>query len=148
MRLLEFEAKEILKKYGIELPAGQIVSAVNNFNFSVPVVLKAQVPVGGRSKAGAIQHVSSIAEAKATANTLLSMEVKGYSVKAVLAEEICCIEKEYYLACLSDKELNRFMIIASAAGGIDIEVMIRKSQKKQVNIFIVKNLRFMGAPFS
>ena len=133
MWLLEFQAKRMLAEQEIPIPNSVLVREVSELQkIAYPVVLKAQVPVGGRSKAGAIQHVSSIAEAKATANTLLSMEVKGYSVKAVLAEEICCIEKEYYLACLSDKELNRPMIIASAAGGIDIEMITRKSPKKLV----------------
>jgi len=133
MRLLEFQAKRMLAEQEIPIPNSVLIRDVSELQkIAYPVVLKAQVPAGGRSRAGAIQHVSSIAEAKATANTLLSMEVKGYAVKAVLAEEICCIEKEYYLACLSDKELNRSMIIASAAGGIDIEMTTRKSSKKLV----------------
>jgi succinyl-CoA synthetase beta subunit len=131
MRLLEFQAKRMLAEQDIPIPSSVLVRDVSELQkISYPAVLKAQVPVGGRSKAGAIRHVFSIAEAEATANTLLSMAVKGYAVKAVLVEEICCIEKEYYLACLSDKELNRSMIIASAAGGIDIEMITRKSPKK------------------
>ena len=133
MRLLEFQAKRMLAGQDIPVPDGVLVRNVSELEkISYPVVLKAQVPVGGRGKAGAIQHVSSLAEAKATANTLLAMKIKEYSAKAVLAEKICDIEQEYYLACLSDKELNRPMIIASAAGGIDIEMITRKSPKKLI----------------
>lgn len=133
MRLLEFQAKRMLAEQDIPIPSSVLVRDVSELQkISYPAVLKAQVPVGGRGKAGAIRNVSSIAEAEATASTLLSMEVKGYSANAVLAEEICCIEKEYYLACLNDKELNRSMIIASAAGGIDIEMIARKSPDKLV----------------
>ena len=61
MRLLEFEAKDILKKYGIELPAGRVVSAADGFNFTTPVMLKAQVPIGGRGKAGGVIAVDCCA---------------------------------------------------------------------------------------
>jgi succinyl-CoA synthetase beta subunit len=133
MRLLEFQAKRMLAELDVPIPDSVLVKDVSELQkISYPAVLKAQVPVGGRGKAGAIRHVSSIAEAEAAANTLLSMAVKGYAVKAVLAEEICCIEKEYYLACLSDKALNRSLIIASAAGGIDVEMITRKSPDKLV----------------
>ena len=133
MRLLEFQAKRLLAEQNIPVPQSRLV---RNFaeleKISFPVVLKAQVPVGGRGKAGAIQHVSSPAEAEATAKTLFSMEVKGNPVNALLVEENCHIEKEYYIACLSDRQQNRPMIIASAAGGIDVEMIAMKSPDKLV----------------
>jgi succinyl-CoA synthetase beta subunit len=133
MRLLEFQAKRLLTEQDIPIPHGVLVRNIDELEkISYPVVLKAQVPVGGRSKAGAIQHVSSTAEAEATVKTLFSMEVKGHPVNAILAEENCCIEKEYYIACLSDKQLNRPLIIASAAGGIDVERIALQSPDKLV----------------
>jgi succinyl-CoA synthetase beta subunit len=133
MRLLEFQAKRLLAEQDIPVPHGVLVRNVSELKkISYPVVLKAQVSVGGRSKAGAIRHVSSISEAEAATDALFSMEVKGYPVNAILAEEICCIEKEYYIACLSDKQLNRPLIIASAAGGIDVEKNTMKGTDKLV----------------
>jgi succinyl-CoA synthetase beta subunit len=133
MRLLEFQAKRLLAEQDIPVPHGIEVRNVSELNkISYPVVLKAQVPVGGRSKAGAIQCVSSMAEAEAAANKLLSMEVKGNPVNAILAEEIFSIEKEYYIACLGDGQLNRPLIIASTAGGVNVEVIAMKSPDKLV----------------
>ena len=133
MRLLEFQAKRLLAKQNILVPHGVLVRNVSELNkISYPAVLKAQVPVGGRSKAGAIQHVSSLAEAQTATESIFAKEVKGYPVYAILAEEICSIEKEYYIACLNDSQLNRPMIIASAAGGIDVEMITAKSPEKLV----------------
>ena len=76
MRLLEFEAKEILKKYGIGLPAGQVVSSADGFNFTAPVMLKAQVPIGGRGKAGGVIAANSAEQCQDGIKNLLDKKIR------------------------------------------------------------------------
>lgn len=78
MRLMEYESKEVLKRYGIALPNGQLVSSTENTQIDGPVMLKAQIPSGGRGKAGGIIEVSSEEEAKADIKRLLSTWMRGY----------------------------------------------------------------------
>jgi succinyl-CoA synthetase beta subunit len=80
MRLLEFEAKEILKKYGIELPAGQAVSAVDGFHFTNLVMLKEQVPIWGRGKASGVIEAGSTEQCPAGIKNLLGKKIRGYNV--------------------------------------------------------------------
>ena len=137
MRLVEFQAKRIFSEHGIPVPKNILLeSSVDLENLPYPVVLKAQVPVGGRGKAGAIKTVSDANEAAAVLDELLSMRIKGNPVQAVLAEKKVEVQKELYLAILIDKLARLPVIMVSAAGGIDIEQMARESPERIVKKYI------------
>ena len=133
MRLLEFQAKRILKDRGIPVPKGVLVSSPEDLNqITLPAVLKAQVPVGGRGKAGAIRRVNQPKEAQTAVQELFASTVKGYPVAALLAEEPVEIKREVYLAYLIDKQANLPLLMASSAGGVDIEEVARSSPSQIV----------------
>ena len=131
MRLLEFQAKRILKDQGIPVPKGVLVCSPEDLNqIALPAVLKAQVPVGGRGKAGAIRRVNQPKEAQTAIQELFASTVKGYPVAALLAEEPVEIKREVYIAYLIDKQVNLPLLMASSAGGVDIEEVARSSPSK------------------
>jgi len=133
MRLLEFQAKRIFAKHGIPLPKSVLItSPADLVELRLPAVLKAQVPVGGRGKAGGIRVVEQVEEAAATVRELFKSEIKGHSVQAILAEEKTEVIREIYLALLFDKHANRPMVMASAAGGVDIEQVARQNPEQIV----------------
>ena len=122
MRLLEFQAKQLFAQYGIPIPKGTLImSLADAARLETPAVLKAQVAVGGRGKAGGIRVVDTAEAAAAGVQALLQMSIKGHPVCALLAEEPVPLTHEYYVAVLYDKQTNSPMIMASAAGGVDIE---------------------------
>jgi len=133
MRLLEFQAKRIFSEHGIPVPKGTLLTSSSKATtVDCPVVLKAQVPVGGRGKAGAIRVAESASEAARATEELFGSTVKGHQVQAVLAEEKISVEKELYLAVLIDKAAKLPMLLASSAGGVNIETIGRESPEKLV----------------
>jgi succinyl-CoA synthetase beta subunit len=133
MRLLEFQAKRILAQYDIPLPKGTLLtSTADVVELTLPAVLKAQVPVGGRGKAGGIQVVYTFKEATTVAAELLSANIKGHAVRVLLAEEKTEVQNEIYLAVLYDKSANVPLVMASAAGGVDIEWVARQTPERIV----------------
>ena len=122
MRLLEFQAKRLLTKNGIFVPKGVLVTSSNDLKkVSFPTVLKAQVPVGGRGKAGGIRRVEHAEEASSVVDELLASTIMGHPVQALLAEDPVEVSRELYVAYLIDKHVNMPSLLASSAGGIDIE---------------------------
>src|SRR5665648_201257 len=122
MRLLEFQAKQLFFEYGIPVPKGTLVTSLADAaKVKTPAVIKAQVAVGGRGKAGGIRTVGTTEEAAAGVKDLLQMSIKGYPICALLAEEKIPITHEYYLSVVYNKKINSPIIMASAAGGVDIE---------------------------
>lgn len=156
MRLYEFQAKRIFAEQGIPVPTGILLTTAEDVrDVPLPAVLKVQIPVGGRGKAGGIRGVSSPAEARAVTDELLRAEIRGHTVQAILAEAQTEILGEYYLSVLLDKRTNRPMVMASAAGGVDIEQVARETPEKVIQqsldpflglpSFVVRNLaRKMG----
>lgn len=131
MKLLEFQAKKILEQNGIRVPAGTVVENLADLDqLAYPCVLKAQVPVGGRGKAGGIVKVNDVQAARRAVKKLFSLSIKGYGINTLLAETAHSIEKEIYLSCLNDKEKNQAMFMASTAGGVDIETLAKASPDK------------------
>jgi len=131
MRLLEFQAKQILRENGIAVPAGCLVTTSDDLNnLKLPAVLKAQVPVGGRGKAGVVKMVDRVSEAEQVAREILETTVNGYPVQALLAEEAVDVQQELYISLLTDKQLNMPLLMSSAAGGIDIEAVARQTPEK------------------
>lgn len=135
MKLFEYQAKEIFARYGIPIPPGTVITQpdeVDNLSLKYPVVLKAQVLVGGRGKAGGIKIAGSPQEARAHAEAILGMTIKGERVRALLVAEAVDIEKEYYLAFTVDRSARRVVAVASEAGGVDIEEVARATPEKIV----------------
>ena len=122
MKLFEYRGKELFNKYGIAVPTGNLVSDKNDFaNLKFPIVLKAQVPIGGRGKAGGIKKAKDLKEAKEKLNQIMGMDIRGFKVGKVLAEETADIKKELYLSISLDRTKRMPLIMASAEGGMDIE---------------------------
>lgn len=131
MRLLEFQAKQLFAKNGIPVPEGTLIKSLEDAaGVKFPAVLKAQVAVGGRGKAGGIRVVNTANEVADGVNDLLQMSIKGCPICALLAEENVPFDHEYYLSVLYDKKTNSPIIMASAAGGVDIEQVARENPEK------------------
>lgn len=122
MKLFEYKGKELFNKYKISIPRGRLVENYKDFDgLNFPLVLKAQVAIGGRGKAGGIKTVNNLNEAKEKLSNILGMDIKGYKIGKVLAEEMADIKKELYLSISLDRSKRMPCIMASASGGIDIE---------------------------
>jgi len=143
LKLYEFQAKDILKKYGVCVPRGKAISqghdAPKIFQ-EIGVnrcVVKAQILAGGRGKGGGIQFATTSAEAQASAAGMLGTHLvtrqtspKGIEIKYVLIEEAVSIKKELYLAITIDRSLQTPILIASIEGGMEIEEVAKKSPDK------------------
>jgi len=125
VKLYEFQAKEVFARHGIPVPRGEMVATATEAQRVAQdlgrCVVKAQVHVGGRGKAGGIKVVNTPEEAFAAAEGMLGKPLKGLLVKYVLVEEALDIAAEYYLSVLVDRAPKRPVMLASAMGGVDIE---------------------------
>ena len=126
MRLFEYQAKRIFAENGIKIQRGRVASSSNEVfeiadSFNAPVVVKAQVLVGGRGLAGGIKFAQDKYEARIIADQLLNSSLKGEDVFSVLVEEKVPIEKEFFAGVLMDYNSKCPVIIASSKGGVDIE---------------------------
>jgi succinyl-CoA synthetase beta subunit len=143
MNLHEYQAKTLLQKYGIPVPRGQVVAAANEVAAATSEinseawVVKAQVHAGGRGKAGGVKVVKSATEAQNVATELLGKTLVTYQnapdgqpVNQVLIEETLPIARELYLSMLVDRTLERVVVVASVAGGMDIEEIAHTSPDK------------------
>lgn len=127
-RLFECQGKGFLKDAGIAIPMGEVASTAKETHevatrVGKPVVVKAQVWVGGRGKAGAVKFADTPEEAEKAAKAILGKEVKGFPVREVLVEEKLNVEKEYYVGVIPDSSWNSKapVVIFSTEGGMDIE---------------------------
>ena len=123
MRLLEFEAKKILKKHHIPIPQGSLISSDTPIRIEHPMMLKPQIPIGGRSKTGGILEALTSDEAKSSIRRLLCAPVKGYKPDAVLMEEKLKIDREFFMAITYDTVAKAPIAIFSIEGGVDIEAV-------------------------
>jgi succinyl-CoA synthetase beta subunit/citryl-CoA synthetase large subunit len=121
MRLLEFESKEILKKYKITTPTGVVVSKDDRLDIKYPAMLKAQIPIGGRAKSGGIIAAETYDDAKIHIQHLLSTPLKGYQANKILIEEKLAVEQEFFMAVTYDTVTKAPLAIFSREGGVDIE---------------------------
>jgi succinyl-CoA synthetase beta subunit len=135
VKLHEFQAKQVLARAGISIPDGRVATtpaeaeAAANV-LGLPVVVKAQVHVGGRGKAGGVKLAKTAAEAKAAAQTILGMDIKGYTVRRVYVERAAKIAKELYLGITVDRDRRRAVVMLSTVGGMEIEVVAEKEPEK------------------
>lgn len=118
MKLLEYEAKVLLQKTGVPVPRSFLAGEHPEF---LPAVLKSQVPVGGRGKAGGIVVVKSDQEYHEAADKIVKLEIKGFLPKKVLAEELLDIKKELYLSLLVDKAAAQIVVMSNVNGGVEVE---------------------------
>jgi succinyl-CoA synthetase beta subunit len=132
MKIHEYQAKELFRSEGIPVPRGEVVNTPEQAyevakKYGTQVVVKSQVLVGGRGKAGGVKLADNPDEAKAHAEAILGMDIKGLTVEKVLVTEAVDIDKEIYLGVIMDRKTQKPLIIASAAGGVEIEVVAREN---------------------
>ncbi|MEM3566512.1 MAG: ADP-forming succinate--CoA ligase subunit beta [Candidatus Bathyarchaeia archaeon] len=141
MKLLEYEAKRILAKYGVPTPKGEIATNIAQAReifskLNPPLVIKAQVPVAGRGKAGGIIFANSIAEAEKATEKLLGMQIKGIPIRSVWIEEKIQAKKELYFGMTVDRFSKSYVAIASPEGGMEIEEIAAKTPEKVIRFTI------------
>jgi len=126
VKFLEYKAKEIFARYSIPIPRGAIASRPDEIvDPPLPCMVKAQVLVGGRGKAGGIKPAETLDEARSVAGQILGMDIHGHRVKEVYLEERLDIGRELYLGLTIDRSAREPLLMASAKGGIDIEAVPR-----------------------
>ena len=125
MKFLEYEVKERFRAAGVPVPDGRLARTPDEAALAAgalgPIAVKAQVPVGGRGKAGGIKLAKTAADAKRVAGEILGMTIKGYTVKEVLCETAQEITRELYLGLTLDRDARKPVLILSAQGGMEIE---------------------------
>jgi len=134
MKLLEYQAKQRFAAAGIEIPKGRLArtpdEAASAERDLGRIAIKAQVPIGGRGKAGGIAVVDSPEDARAEAERILNLDIRGYPVNSVWCEQGLEIESEFYLGITLDRDRRRLVIIFSASGGMEIEQVAEESPEK------------------
>jgi succinyl-CoA synthetase beta subunit len=126
LKLFEFEAKDILRKYGIATPSGNIVTNSNQAEavakeIGKPVVIKSQILVSGRGKAGGIIFADDPAQAQKVASNLIGSTIKDCLVRSLLVEEKLNIAQQFYASVSIDRQARKYVVLASTEGGVDIE---------------------------
>ncbi len=141
MKLHEYQSKQIFSKYGIPIPKGRIAVTAQEAEHIAEelggrVVIKSQVLVGGRGKAGGIRLAKNPDEAEELAAQILAMEIKGLPVRKILVDEAAQIEKEIYLGITNDRTARKPVMMSSSAGGVEIEEIARKEPQKIIKTHI------------
>jgi len=149
LKVHEYQAKEIFKKYGILTPkekmcrtAEEVMTAAKEIG--VPCVIKAQVMVGGRGKAGGIKLVRNDSEVKQYAESILNMEIKGIPVKKVLVSEAVDIGSEAYLGIIVDRTEKKTVVMACKEGGVEIEEIARQKPEAIYKVYADSLLGLMS----
>jgi len=135
LKIHEYQAKELFAEFGIPVPGGKVAFNPEEAHkvakeLGKPVMIKAQVHVGGRGKAGGIKMAKDPDEAKRIAGEIIGMRIKGLTVGKVLVTEAVEIDKEYYLGIVIDRSEQKPLVMVSEAGGIDIEDVARETPEK------------------
>ncbi len=141
MKLHEYRSKQIFAKYGVPIPKGRVAATSIEAKqiaeeLGGRVVIKSQVLVGGRGKAGGIRLAKNSQEAEDVAAQILAMEIKGLPVRKVLVDEAADIDNEIYLGITNDRSVHKPVMMASSEGGVDIEEVARKTPDKIIKVYI------------
>ena len=141
MKLHEYQSKTIFAKYGIPIPKGRVASTADEAKqiaeeLGGRAVIKAQVLVGGRGKAGGVKVAKNSDEAAEFAQQILAMSIKGLRVRKVLVDEAAAIAHEIYFSITNDRAAKKPVMIASAAGGVDIEEVAATTPEKIIKVHI------------
>jgi succinyl-CoA synthetase beta subunit len=137
MDLLEYQGKQLFARHGLEVSAGKAVSTVEDAvtaanEVGYPVVVKAQVLIGGRGKAGGVKLAADENEAREHARNILGMDIRGHTVRTVWIEHASDIATEYYASVLLDRSAKQPLVIFSVEGGVEIEQVAEQSPEKLV----------------
>jgi len=141
MKLHEYQSKTIFAKYGIPIPKGRVAATADEAKqvaeeLGGRVVIKSQVLVGGRGKAGGVKVAKDADEAAELAQQILALTIKGLPVRKVLVDEAAAIATEIYFAITNDRAAKKPVMIASAAGGVDIEEVAATTPEKIIKVHI------------
>ena len=145
MDLFEYQARDLFESHGVPVLGGAVAFTPDEAEKAAAsmggrVVVKAQVKVGGRGKAGGVKLAESAAVAREKAQAILGMDIKGHIVHKVMIAQAAPIESEYYLAILLDRANRNFLVMASVAGGMEIEEVAHTSPEKLARIGIDANV--------
>ncbi|ABP51083.1 MULTISPECIES: ADP-forming succinate--CoA ligase subunit beta [Pyrobaculum] len=141
MKLHEYEAKELFSKYGVKIPPGRVATTPEEVRkiaeeIGGPVVLKAQVVVAGRGKAGGIKVAKTPEEAYELATKMFGMNIKGLVVKKIYVTKYVEVEREMYLSLIIDRATRRYLFLASPIGGVDIEEIAKTQPEKIKRVYV------------
>ncbi len=139
MKLLEYQAKDVLARLGIAIPPGRVGRTAREAAEACaelgPVAVKAQVPVGGRGKAGGIKLARTPDDARSAAEQIIGMDIKGYRVSIVYCEAALDIAREIYLGFTVDRDARANILMLSARGGMDIEQVAEESPEAIARLY-------------
>ena len=149
MKLHEYQSKRVLAQYGVPIPSGEVATTPAEARaiaeqVGKPVVIKSQVLVGGRGKAGGIKLAATPAEAEEVAAHILGMDIKGLTVKKVLVDEAADIRSEIYLGAVLDRSARKVAIMASSEGGVEIEEVAAETPEKIITVHVHPLLGMQG----
>ena len=144
MDLFEYQARDLFEAHGVPVLAGAVATTPQQAQEAAEriggkVVVKAQVKIGGRGKAGGVKLAENPADAFEKAQAILGMDIKGHTVHKVMIAAAAPIESEYYLAILLDRAARSFLVMASVSGGMDIEEVAHKTPEKLAKVHIDPN---------
>ncbi|MFZ2228147.1 MAG: ADP-forming succinate--CoA ligase subunit beta [Candidatus Nanopelagicaceae bacterium] len=139
MDLFEYQSRDLFEKHGVPVLAGAVATTPDEAEAAAKaiggkVVVKAQVKVGGRGKAGGVKLAENATDAREKAEAILGMDIKGHVVGKVMIAQAAPIDSEYYLAILLDRSNRTFLVMASVAGGMDIEAVARDTPEKLLKV--------------
>ena len=144
MNLFEYQGKDLYKKYSINTPKSIYINSMSdlteNHDLNFPLVVKAQVQVGGRGKAGGIKLAKNKQELEEHINSILGMDIKGHKVQSLLIEEASEILSEYYISFTLDRSEKKYLMMLSSKGGMDIEEVAENSPEDLIKIHISPSL--------
>ena len=144
MNLFEYQGKDLYKKYSITTPKSIFINSISdlteNHGLSFPLVVKAQVQVGGRGKAGGIKVAKDHQELEEHIDAILGMDIKGHKVESLLIEEASEIISEYYISFTLDRSEKKYLMMLSSKGGMDIEEVAANSPDDLIKIHISPSL--------
>ena len=144
MDLFEYQARDLFESHQIPVLAGAVAATAEAAEAAAAkiggkVVVKAQVKIGGRGKAGGVKLAENAADAKEKAKAILGMDIKGHTVHQVMIAQAAPIAAEYYMAILLDRANRNFLVMASVAGGMEIEEVAHKTPEKLARVGIDPN---------
>ena len=145
MDLFEYQARDLFEAHNIPVLGGAVAVTAAEAETAAAsmggkVVVKAQVKIGGRGKAGGVKLAENAADARVKADAILGMDIKGHTVHKVMIAQAAPIAEEYYMAILLDRANRNFLVMASVAGGMEIEEVAHTSPEKLARVGIDPNV--------
>src|SRR5918997_237864 len=141
MDLLEYQGKQLFKKHGVPVPDGRPASTVDEAvnaaeELGYPVVVKAQVLIGGRGKAGGIKLAKDKSEVEEHAGAILGMDIRGFTVHELYIEKASDIAEEYYASIIFDRSAKKPMLMLTKHGGMDVEEVAEEHPESIIKVHV------------